>query len=445
MSPVRLPLAGGGWLRYRRVGDSGKALVTAADGRFLLIDSADVDAARRGADDPDDPTRSRLDQLGFVHHDGPGAAPEPLPSSGHHVVYLSAGDGAVMDAEVARGVVASMFATRPSYVNLELRGLEPVVAAGTVRTLLALARQEAGAYGAGLSVSVSTEGGSEEQALEYLADAGVAWNVRAPVPGADAFRTVERLHELYRARGIDARLAYVTAVVTVTRPVLEASPRSLVEACLAHGVVYVLIRPSGPAGPEATACTADEFRAFQRGMSEAVLDANVAGRFLVDKRLALHLEALTAGLSGPAPELAAYAPDGRVFASAAGPLLVAGGDERDRIGTIADSAAELASGRRAWRGRIGLEPGGEATCRSCVYDPYCDGALLRAYLMEDEVAPRSPGSALCDRSMGSFDDVFALLASPAATKLRRVFADWTRARRDVARRLSTGGRARGSA
>ena len=197
-------------------------------------------------------------------------------------------------------------------------------------------------------------------------------------------REIREIHARYGARGISTRDAYVTAAVTVTRATIDAGADAFVRSCLDLGLVYVLLRwrPSvvpgmSPAG----------YLAFWRDVVRRVIDVNLAGTLLVEKRLALHLEALQS----------------------------------------IDPRRPLENER--------AEPRSEG-CASCAYDPYCDTPLLRRYTMDDEVE-RALGTDWCKTSMGTFDHVFELLRSPRGKDLRRVFASWMAARNGVAARLTT--------
>jgi hypothetical protein len=208
----------------------------------------------------------------------------------------------------------------------------------------------------------------------------------------ETVRAIRDAHARDAARGLDPVLAYVNAVVPVTRATLVAGASAVVGACMEAGLVYLELSPLredaaiGEAH-RALACTADELLAFQRDAVRRILEVNLGGTLLVEKRLALHLEALVAG--------------GRA-AQALGPI-----------------------------------PGGGA-CAACVYDPYCGSTLLRRHLAEERHVAKAWGTPHCDLSMGTFDGVFELLTGPDGPSLRRVHQRWMAARDRVARRLAAG-------
>ncbi len=283
--PPHLRIDDGAWVRYRLVeGEGRRAVVTGEDGRFLLLDGAEIDAAR-GGDEEGAAVLRRLAELGFVCTAEPSARAE---ASAHHVVLVSCGTGSarrVMDAPTARAAIDCAFAGAPSHVRLDLRGIEPPVEVEVLRALVDSAVDRSRERGSELSVVASIGDQVDDATLRFLVGTNAALNADLETSGADRLRVVRRLHALYRERGIDPELAYVTAVATLTDDVLERGAKELVAACVSAGVVYLQVRL--PAGAAAG------LRAFHREVVAAVLETNLGGTLLVEKRLALHLEALT--------------------------------------------------------------------------------------------------------------------------------------------------------
>jgi hypothetical protein len=332
--PRRLPLAGDAWVRFRRVpGPGGKVLVTSGRGRFLLLPAADFEALARGAADPENAPRKKLAGLGFVH---------------------------------TRAAAAPRAAGAPEGAPIRVASVDGYGATGEACDRL---------IDEGALFTVRFDGAPEAH------DANRA--VTGAPPHDVAVRAVRDLHARCAARGLDPALAYVNAVVTVTRATIAAGPDALVAACEQAGLVYVELSPLSPSGVsreayEALACSLDDHLRFQRAAVERIVEVNLGGTLLVEKRLALHLEALVAG-SAPA--------------------------------------------------------GGEG-CADCAYDPFCGSSLLRRYLTNEDGEPKAWGTPYCERSMGTFDGVFELLAGPQGPALRRVHQQWMAARDRVAKRLA---------
>jgi hypothetical protein len=201
----------------------------------------------------------------------------------------------------------------------------------------------------------------------------------------DSLRTIREFHADCEALGVSPELAYLNAVVTVTRASVAAGPEAVVAACQNAGLVYLQLQPLR-SSPGDLALSPEEYLGFYREALRCILDRNEAGVLLVEKRLALHLEALST-IDPRRPR------DDQVVA----------------------------------RGSPG--------CASCPYDPYCGARLIRDYTMDD-VMVKERGSDWCQTSMGTFDHVFALLRSERGPALRGVYRRWMAARDAVAARLA---------
>jgi hypothetical protein len=426
LSPPRLPLAGDAWVRFRRVpGGAGKVIVAGEAGRFLLLPEADFEALSRSADDPASPQRQRLADLGFVLGPERGVGSSGGPAGvWRHVVFLNGpgpGGAAAMSEATARSVVESILGSSSPSLRIELRGAEPLADPALLRLVVDLARAGSRSTGKPLSLALTTRlRGATSELCDFLIDRRVALCVDlGDAPPFDAAAPALRdLHARYAARGVASTDAFVNGLVTVTRATLAGGPEALVSACVDAGLAFVQLRPLSPAGVGAPAhdalgCSTDAYLGFQREVMRRVLAVNLAGTFLADMRLALHLEALAESARGSTPRPAAvacraYGPDGRVHTREVGPLL---GDDLPGAG---DAAA----------------------CAACVYDPYCGGPLLGPALMDDAIDERAFGNGYCATSMGTFDAVFELLTSAVGASLRVVFQRWMAAHARIAKRLA---------
>ena len=241
--------------------------------------------------------------------------------------------------------------------------------------------------------------------MDSLLDRGVAFTVRYDATGgapliaahpatADGLpRTVGLLHERFGARGAAPRAAYVTVVAPASRALLGVGAAALTDYCSAAGVVYLELAPADDATDE-NPVSAAEFLAFQQALWREVIARNLAGTLLVEKRLALALEAVRAARDQPAPvEVVVHEADGTPQKRETAP--------------------------------------GDATCRTCRHDAHCSAPILRRWLFADH-APKAPGTPHCLRTQGTFDALAAVLGGPAATALRGVLARWMNARDEVA-------------
>lgn len=216
----------------------------------------------------------------------------------------------------------------------------------------------------------------DEGALTALLDRGAPLTLDlGEPPHTEAWRAVRAIHARYAQRGVDPVRAYLNAVLTVDRAAMASGPGAVVAQALEAGLVYLEIRPARVA---LDSPPPSDYLAFQRAAWTAILDVNQRGTLLVEKRLALHLEALVAG---------------------------------------SKSAA--------------LPSDGSSPCGACAYDPYCASPLLRRWLWE-EALPKAWGTPSCEASMGTFDEIFTRLGSPEGALMRRVLSTWMAAQKRVA-------------
>ena len=226
----RLDLGDAGSVVFRRLPERvDKVVVTDAGGRFLLVDSKEIDAVERGLGDPREPRRLRLAELGFLR-----APVAPVQDD--------AGLAAI------RGVRAIDLSTMTS------DACDALVASGD-------------------AITVSFDPLPDVHEANRALTGAAPYDVTA--------RWIREIHARFAARGVDPELAYVNAVSTVTRATIAAGPRAVVDAARAFGLVYLELEPRD-----------DDYPAFYREAIRRVVEINAEGALLVDKRLALHLEVL---------------------------------------------------------------------------------------------------------------------------------------------------------
>jgi hypothetical protein len=311
----RVELGDAEWLCFRSLPQAtGKAVVTDAAGRFLLLDADDLLPGERNAS-----KRQRLIDLGFVRTNRVRVETPPEPTAG------------TLPLDIA---------------SMTDEACETLVASGEHVTIVF-------------------------DAIPQTHEAN------RPLTGAASYETVahwiREIHRRSASLGLDAETAYVNVVSPVTRATLAAGARAVVDASRAFGIVYLELQSRG--------LSADEYAAFYRDAVARVLEINVAGTLLVERRLALHLEALV----------------------------------------------ELAAGRP-------LAPVVAPGCAECAYDQFCGTSFVVKHLAAGEPVNKRFGSDFCGGSMGTLDTMFERLAPAEATTLRRVFKRWMEARGRVAAR-----------
>jgi hypothetical protein len=302
-------------------------------------------------------------------------------SLGHPFIELAALSEA---AALAR---ADRLAAAPSpVVDLDVRGADSLPAVGVLQRMVDRLHERA--PGRPLVLSVTTNlGATDHAACDWLVQQGAlvtlafdgpreaheANRARSGAPAHEAVVSwIRLLHQRFAERGVSTVAAYVTGVLTVTGHTLAAGADATVGSCVEAGLTYVLLRRGEDVPPPA-------FLTFWRDAVRVVLARNTGGGLLVEKRLALHLEA---------------------------------------------------------RGSLDPRPRAEspASCAACPHDATCGSPLLRRYLLEED--EKRCGGAWCATSMGTFDLVSTLLASAEGGALRDVYRTWMAARDAVMARLA---------
>jgi len=460
--PEGLALASGEWIRYRRIpGLSTKVVLTAPDGRFRLLSSShfsalQAEAMQAEATQAETPTRERLSKMGFLHAPIDASRPpaprsdrRSLPSSHRIVLHAARGAGAAPESMLeatALGIAARIVEGATGPVHIELGGRDPLRNEPVARALIRALGAGARARGIELSFFLKTDGGGlGPEAAEWLVDARIPVGVyfdglpelqeahaealQAP-PFAQVEGAIRELQRAHAARRIPRSAAYLNGILTVSRATIAASPGELVGRMQRAGLTFLDLRAlraqDVPEGARAALVpSATDFLTFYAAFLRKVLEVNVRGELLVDKRLALYFESLRLARGAEVgPPGLVYAPDGRVYASEGAPLDLS---LAAPLGDVAEDALP-ALWERAERASESPAEG----CAACAYDPYCGSGLLQSWSSDRPPAQRSWGSDWCLRSMGTFDEILSALGSSDRDTLRRVFARWMAAR-DAAR------------
>ena len=440
--PARRTLAGDGWIAARRLpAPADSFVVSDAQGRFVVLPSAEVEAM----DDPSSSPHRRLSELGFVRRAQATGADVPRPQAPCRLVVVVEAGGRVMSPETAGRALACVGAGRIGD-TIELRAEGVQTDESPALRLLDLARRRTPT---GIVSFLNIERNATRLLDALVASrAGIHLAFDGPANVHEAQRSLTQAprHEdvvaIIRAvhHRLDAVSAYVNGVVTVTRATCEAGADAIVDACVQAGLVYVLLRPvplrwRARAGDQVP--TAEEYDAFHRRALDLVLERNVGGALLVEKRLALTLDVFAQRTDArrawsEREAVVAIAPDGVVYATESAALE---GDARDALGDVTlDAPAELS--RRAYEhaARARAAIGDDPACSACAYERWCGASLLRQYAADDDAITKGWGGDYCRSSMGTLDGVFSLIASDRRDALREASRAWSTAQSSVAAR-----------
>jgi His-Xaa-Ser system radical SAM maturase HxsB len=481
-STVSLPRAQGGDVAYARFRHLGRHTVLTNDaGRFQILPRESFDRMLRGELDASTPEIARLAADGFLRSQPKiDVLADRLRSrrgylmqgpSLHILIITLRCDqicgychasrvnmdaaGHDMNEETARACVDRIFETTSPSITIEFQGGEPLVNWPILEFVVGYARKKNETAGKELMFSLVTNMSQmTDEKAQFLLDNGVMictsfdgprevheWN-RHLARGSsydEVTRWIKEINQRYQARGLDTGLAYVNALLTVTRATL-AHPKAIVDEYVKLGLKAIHLRPLNPFGFatktwERIGYTADEYLAFYREALDYVIDLNKRGVEILEKKLALYLQKIFTEIDPNYMELRspcgaglgqmAYNYDGTIYTCDEGRMVGKMGDDIFVIGhAVEQSHRDVVSHETvrsmAAASYLDAVPG----CSDCAYNPYCGVCPVYNYIEQGDLFGKMPGSDWCRISMGICDHLFGRLASEG-DELHRVLERWT--------------------
>jgi uncharacterized protein len=467
-------------LRWREL--DGRILATNDGGDFVWLDRDDFAALAEGTLDPAGPAHKRLSRARMLcspateervagrlrersHHvfTGPGLHILILTlRCNHGCLYCHASrqpagrGGFDMTPETADRALDVIFGGPAPDVTIEFQGGEPTLNFDVLRHVVEEGRRRAAACGKRVWFSlVSNLTTLDAAQLDFLVDHGVMvctsidgpaalHDHNRPLPGGGSHertrKAMKAFAAAYRKRKLDPGLAYVNALVTVSRRSL-AQPRAIVDEYVALGQKVIHLRPLNPFGMglrvwKREGYTAEEFLRFYLEALDYIIDLNRKGVEMMEKMASLMLTRILTDLDPNYVDLRspcgaglgqlAYNYDGRVYTCDEGRMVGAMGDDLFCIGDVhRHGYAELIGhpGVRSLCVASCLEclPG----CADCVYAPYCGACPVYNYVQQGDLVARCPGNDRCKIQLGMFDHLFRRLQEPGMKELLR---HWTESR-----------------
>jgi His-Xaa-Ser system radical SAM maturase HxsB len=469
------------YARWRHLPDGGGTVVTNDAGRFHLMPRLGFERLLHGA--PDDADAAALAERGFLRR-----APKIdvladrlrerraylFQGPSLHIIVITLRcdqicgychasrtnldqPGYDMDEPTARAVVDRIFETTSRYITIEFQGGEPLVNWPILQSIVEYATAKNQSAGKELLFSLVTNMSQmTDEKCDWLIDRGVMictsfdgprevheWNRHLARASSydEVTRWIPEFHKRYAARGIDAELAYVNALLTVTRATLQSDPRAVVDEYRKLGLHAIHLRPLNPFGFatktwQRIGYTGDEYLDFYRRAVDYIVELNLGGEVFVEKKMGLYLEKIFTDKDPNYMELRspcgagvgqmAYNFDGRVYTCDEGRMIGKMGDPIFEIGDVRDEGAAhrdyLAQPTvRAMAAASYLDavPG----CSDCAYNPYCGVCPIYNYVSQGDLFGKMPGSDWCRISMGVLDYLFGRLAREGES-LRRVVEKW---------------------
>ncbi len=365
-------------------------------------------------------------------------------------------DGHDMNEATARAVVDRIFETTSQSITIEFQGGEPLVNWPVLKFVVEYARKKNETAGKSLMFSLVTNLSlMDDEKATYLLDNGVMictsfdgprevheWNRHlARASSYDlAKQWIQELNGRYAKSGVDTGLAYVNALLTVTRATL-GKPREVVDEYVNLGLKAIHLRPLNPFGFatktwERIGYTADEYLNFYKTALDYVIELNKNGVEILEKKLALYLQKIFTDKDPNYMELRspcgagtgqmAYNYDGRIYTCDEGRMIGKMGDDIFLIGhavedTHRDAVSHETVRAMAAASYLDAVPG----CSDCAYNPYCGVCPIYNYVEQGDLFGKMPGSDWCRISMGICDHLFGRLAREG-DQLREVLERWTR-------------------
>ena len=467
-------------LRWRELG--GRILLTNDCGDHLWVDRAPFDALMAGKLAPEHPLWTELAPCNMLHDPAVEAqVVERVRRRSHHVqvgptlhivvltlrcnhacTYCHASRqperraGFDMTLDTAARVLDVILAGPAPDLTIEFQGGEPALNFPVLKYFVEEGRRRTADGSKRLFFSlVSNLTTLTQPQLDYLVDQGVAvcTSIDGPADLHDRNRrlacgdshrrvlaAIKRFDQAYRKRRLDPSLAYVNALVTVSRSSLSR-PEAIVDEYVRLGQKVVHLRPLNPFGMgrriwAREGYTAEEFLRFYCRALDHIIALNQQGVEMAEKMASL---LLTRILTDHDPNYAdlrspcgagigqlAYNHDGRVYTCDEGRMVGAMGDDLFCIGDVhRNSYAELIAhpAVRSLCVASCLEclPG----CADCAYAPYCGVCPVYNYVEQGDLVARCASNDRCKIMLGMLDYLFGRLAEPGMLELLR---HWTEVR-----------------
>ena len=471
------------YARFRRLpGTSDKVVVTNDAGRFHLMPNLEFDRMIHGDVAFGNEHREKLGELGFLK-----SVPKIdvladrlrdrrsylMQGPSLHIIIITLRcdqicgychasrtnldqPGYDMDEETARHTVDRIFETTSKFITIEFQGGEPLVNWPTLQFIVNYATEKNKTIKKELMFSLVTNMSQmTDEKCDWLIDNGVMictsfdgprevheWNRHLAKASSydEVTKWIQEFHRRYAARKMDPELAYVNALLTVTKATLAQDPRKVIDEYRAVGLRFIHLRPLHPFGFATRTWgrigyTADQYLEFYRKAVDYILELNLGGEFFVEKKMGLYLEKVFTDNDPNYMELRspcgaglgqlAYSYDGKVYTCDEGRMIGKMGDPIFEIGTVKDNShLDFVSSPtvRAMQTASYLDavPG----CSDCAYNPYCGVCPINSYSTQGDIFGKMPGSTWCMTSMGVLDYLFDKLAGADGDKLRQLIAKW---------------------
>jgi His-Xaa-Ser system radical SAM maturase HxsB len=467
-------------VRFRRLGD--RFLVTNDAGQYAFLERQELNAYLAGSLAAQHPAHQALEQGCMIHSPGAESAlvDKIRRRSDHlfmgpslHIVILTlrcnqtcvychasrkpaSATGFDMDLETAEKVLDRIFESPSPELTIEFQGGEPTLNFEVLRFFVEDAYSRADLDGRSVYFSlVSNLGELTAEQIDFLVDHGVM--VCSSIDGPPALHdrnrrfgkrsahkatieTIRAFASAYQCRDLDAELAQVSALATVSRAALD-QPEALVDEYVRLGYKVIHLRPLNPFGMgkkvwAREGYSAEQFVAFWTRALDHIIELNRTGVEIMEKMASLMLTRILTDINPNYMDLRspcgagigqlAYSHDGRVYTCDEGRMVGAMGDDIFCIGDVHQNTYEQIIRHPGVRSLcvascVECLPG----CSDCAYAPYCGVCPVYNYVLEGDLVARCPDNDRCKIQKGMFDYIFLRLTEPG---LEDIFRKWTETR-----------------
>lgn len=481
----KLPVLGASspaFIRFRQLGE--KVVVTNLEGGWIVLDSHELDAFRRGDLQPGDELHARLSAGNFLRethdHDRAvdgvrrrtsflGAGPNLhifvlTLRCNQTCVYCHASRAPMsashtdMSLETAERAVDMALSTTSPSVTIEFQGGEPLVAFDTLTHVVDYATERNRALGKQLEFTLVTNlSRMDEQKLAWLLEhrVQICTSIDGPralhdkqrkLPQGSAFdettKWIRRINDAYTEMGLDPHVYRVEALLTVTRDTLPLH-RELVDTYVDLGCRAIFLRAVDPFGFAGRAqqqieYPRSEYLAFYRRVVDYMIELNLDGVEILERYASIFLTKILRAEDpnyldirspcGAAIGQVAYGHDGKVFTCDEGRMLHEEGDDTFLVGDVATHSYREIMGHPTVRAlAIASNLDAQPDCDTCAYHPYCGVCPVHSHRTQGSIFGRMRDSTWCAVHKGIQDYLFEKLGEgdPA---VREVFERWTTVR-----------------
>ncbi len=347
-----------------------------------------------------------------------------------------------MSPAVASKCIDLALASTSPGITIEFQGGEPLANFDVVKHAIeyAIAANRAAGKALGFTL-VSNLSLMDDEKLAFLVDHKVQICTSIDGPAqlhdhqrklaggggfASAARWIERINHAYEARGMDAMLYHVEALLTTTRETLPRW-REVVDTYRSLGCRAIFLRPLDPFGfAERTSARLeyprDEFLAFYRSAVDYMLELNGRGEQILERFAAIFLAKILDGRDpnyldirnpcGAGIGQIAYNYDGSIFTCDEGRMLHAMGDETFRIGHVETSRYREITGHATVRAMaLASNLDAQPDCVQCAWQPYCGVCPVHSHRTQGTLFGRMRESSLCAVHKGIQDYLFEKIAA----------------------------------